>query len=196
MKKLLIVSFVLTMVLAAVPAFAATGQWWSGPISTIIETITPTVEEPSGNTRLVPTYEKFKGNIYVETSSGNEVLEVTLCGLLGPNEQELEVDFTTTPPSYLPQLVSDHIKPPRAPETLILRGIGTNDNYTTKVTGPAWLDVTGTLIKNASDAVTEIILLGVVKGSGGTGYPYSYLFLGNIDSALTELSSAPTIPCF
>jgi len=188
MRKLLIASLVLSMMLAAAPAFATVGQWWSGPINTILTITTPTPEK-SGNTLLVSTYERYKGNIYVETS-GDEVLEVTLCGFLGPTatDQDLEIDFTN-----LPQIASDHPAFPRTPETLILHGFGTNNNYTnSSVTGPAWFDVLGTLIENSSDTVTKIILLGVVKGSGGSSYPYSYLFKGNVDSILTPLSTAPT----
>ena len=91
MKKLLILGFVLTMVLVGAPAFVSAQQWWSGPISTII-TITTATLEPSGNTLLIPTYKKYVGDVYALTS-GNDILELTLCGFLGPTATEEDVEI-------------------------------------------------------------------------------------------------------
>ncbi|HMK75669.1 MAG TPA: hypothetical protein VK568_05745 [Thermodesulfobacteriota bacterium] len=192
MKKLLILGFVLTMVLVGAPAFVSAQQWWSRPISTII-TITTATLEPSGNTLLIPTYKKYVGDVYALTS-GNDILELTLCGFLGPTatEEDVEIDFTSAAPSYLPQIVTDHPNALATPETLILWGFGTYDNVTTKVSGPAWFDSSGTLIENSTGTPKKIVLLGVVKASGGSTVPYAYLFRGNIDSILTQLASAPT----
>ena len=183
MKKLLIMSLMLAMVLAAVPAFAQTTEWWSGPFTTIMTKMT------AGSTIIVSTNLKYSGNIYMETK-GNEVLEVTFCGYLGPSKDDVEIDFME-----LPQLV--------IPESLVVWGFGDPNanpktgfnDHTTGVSGPAFFDATGILLENSSDAVTQISLMGEVYGSGGSSYPYSYLLMGGFSSILTPLPTPlPSTP--
>jgi len=189
MKKLLIISLMLAMVLATVPAFAQ--QWWSAPLTTMATIITPT--QTAGPTILAKSSEVYTGNIYMETQ-GDEVLEVTFCGKLGPNQDDVEIDFTD-----LPQLVSDHPKIHLIPEHLVVWGFGTFNDYgpppsppSPLVSGPAFFHSTGILLENSSDAITKIGLIGEVKGSGGSTYPYAYLFKAPFNSILSPFNGIPT----
>jgi len=190
MKKLLIISLMLAMVLATVPAFAQ--QWWSAPFTTMVTVITPT--QTSGPTILVKSSEIYTGNIYMETL-GSEVQEVTFCGSLGPNKEDVEIDFID-----LPQLATDHPKIHLIPEQCVVWGFGDPsstpptgfNDHTTGVTGPAFFHSTGILFENSSDTIVKIGLIGEVKGSGGSTCPYSYLLNGAFNSILSPFNGTPT----
>jgi len=192
MKKLLIMSLMLAMVAAAGPAFAVAPQWWSGPLTTIMDEMTPT--PTAGPTIIVSTFPKYSGNIYMGTI-GDEVVEVTFCGKLGANQDDVEIDFLN-----LPQIATDHPKVGIFPERLVLWGFGDptatpatgfNDR-TSSVVGPAFLQATGILLEDKADAITKIVLIGDVKGSGGSIYPYHYLITGGFASILSPVANQPT----
>jgi len=192
MKKLLIMSLMLAMVAAAVPAFAVGPQWWSGPFTTIMTEMTPT--PTAGPTIIKTTYPRYEGFIYMGTI-GDEVVEVTFCGKLGANLDDVEIDFLD-----LPQIATDHPKAPLFPEHLIVWGFGDPtatpatgfNDHTSGATGPAFFNATGFLLENSTDAITKIVLIGEVRGSGGNSFPYPYLISGGIASILKPVNTQPT----
>lgn len=188
MKKLLTVCLVLASVMATAKANAQTsGIWWSAPITSSFSQTQLTVNK-AGDTVFETSHIKFVGNIYVNLA--NNLNSLTLCGVMGPNDDDVEIDIVT--PAVI---ITDHTKRLQTPETLVAIGwYGGMVNHSTSDAAWCMAYVTGTYTEGDSDNTTKVSLKADIKCGQIPGkVPTQYLFDVSFSKSLSSIgTTGPT----
>ena len=186
MKKVLIASLVLAIVLVFSGMGNAASPWWaSDKIQTSVTLTVPIVLK--GNTILHNTSGKFSGYLVANTSTaaqGFTIEQVFMCGTLTTQIGTLDVwiDFpgiTGLGAGAFSFISTDTAKEPAAgktdKETGDIIGIGTFHDQTNGLTGPSFLKGTMTLIEDSGDNIKSVTVKGTLVGGyiqGVTGITY------------------------
>ena len=208
MKKVLIASLVLGMVVVFSGAANAQSWWKSEQITTSVTLTVPIVSK--GNTILYNTSGKFEGYLVANTTTaaqGFTIEEVFMCGTLTTKVETLDVwiDFPGTTglgTNAFSFISTDTAKEPATgktdKETADIIGIGTFHDQTNVKTGPSFLKGTMTLTENSSDNIESVTVKGTVVGGyvqgAVTAYP-GQSYSPSVSAVLTPYTDQTPLTC-
>jgi len=198
MKKVLIASLVLGMVVVFSGAANAQSWWKSGKIQT---PITLTYEKVSkGNTTIGTISGKFTGYMVASSNTatqGATIEQVFLCGTLSVAAvgEALAVWLDFSPDTAFSLIGTNHAAEPSAGKTdsesadVIAVGIFYDQTNGPKnnVTGPVYLNGTVTFTEDTGDNIKSVAVKGAVAGGYAQGTGFSNTFSSPSVSAVNTL---------
>jgi len=199
MKRLLIVSLVLGMLVVFSGVANAQLSWWeSSQIETSIKFTYPKVSK--GNTSIGSISGKFTGHMVASSSTaiqGATIEEAFLCGTLtvaaaGVN---LNVWLDFAPATAFSFIGTDHSTEPAAGKTdsekAIVIAVGTFHDQSSGGTGPVYLNGTVTFTEDTTDNIKSVAVKGKIAGGYAQGTGVSHTFSSSSVSAVLTPTTGP-----
>lgn len=199
MKRLLIVSLVLGMLIVFSGVANAQLSWWeSSQIQTSIKLTYPKVSK--GNTSIGSIGGKFTGHMVASSNAaiqGAFIEEVFLCGTLTVEAAgiALNVWLDFSPAAAFSFIGTDHSTEPAEGKTdsekANVIAVGTFHDQSSGLTGPVYLNGTVTLTEDTTDNIESVAVKGAVAGGYAQGTGVSHTFSSSSVSAVLTPTTGP-----
>ena len=199
MKRLLIVSLVLGVLVVFSGVANAQLSWWeSSQIETSIKLTYPKVSK--GNTSIGSISGKFTGHMVASSSTaiqGATIEEVFLCGTLTVEAAGIALNVWNdfAPATAFSFIGTDHSTEPGAGSTdsekAIVIAVGTFHDQSSGGTGPVYLNGTVTFTEDTTDNIKSVAVKGKIAGGYAQGTGVSHTFSSSSVSAVLTPTTGP-----
>ena len=199
MKRLLIVSLVLGMLIVFSGVANAQLSWWES--SQIQTSIKLTYQKMSkGNTSIGSISGQFTGFMVASSNTaiqGATIEEVFLCGTLTVEAAGIALNVWNdfSPATAFSFIGTDHSAEPAAGKTdkekANVIAVGTFHDQTNGVTGPVYLNGTVTFTEDTTDNIKSVAVKGKVAGGYAQGTGVSHTFSSSSVSAVLTPTTGP-----
>jgi hypothetical protein len=199
MKRLLIVSLVLAMLVVFSGVANAQLFWWeSSQIQSSMKLTYPKVSK--GNTSIGSIGGKFTGHMVASSNAaiqGAFIEEVFLCGTLTVEAAgiALNVWLDFSPAAAFSFIGTDHSTEPAEGKTdsekANVIAVGTFHDQSSGLTGPVYLNGTVTLTEDTTDNIESVAVKGAVAGGYAQGTGVSHTFSSSSVSAVLTPTTGP-----